>query len=470
MDNVGNYNSNYLFREAEWSRICHALAGNDCIKGEGALYLPKPEAMNHKQYAAYKQRAVFYPVADRTLNGLTGLVFRHQPIFELPEQLESYRETATVDGNPLNILAENIIRSILSVGRFGMLPDFAPNATSTDIPHIATYNALDICDWNVELINGKHKLVRVELRDMPDTDTEERLELALIENIYTVRRWVSSHEKVGKSRKVTTTWHLAGETTPIVNGRNLDYIPFIFINTYDLLPSVTKPPMLDLVDMNIAHYQNSADYEHALFMTAQATPWVSGAFTKENEPKTIGAGSFWTLPPDAKVGMLEFSGVGIAAQRTAMEDKKNDMASLGARMIFEGQVRNEASDTARMRGRSELALLGSAVNVTEAALKKILGTCAEWIGGSKDDVTVKLNRDWIETRMVGKDIKELVAAWQGGAISYETLYSNLQKGEIASIERTSDEEKDLIETEGGDMSLNRLGNLEMEEEDDGDIG
>ena len=467
MNEIGNYNSHYLFREAEWSRIRHALAGNDCIKAEGPLYLPKPEAMDNKQYSAYKQRAVFYPVADRTLNGLTGLVFRNQPVFELPERLESYRENATVDGNPLNILAENIIRDILSLGRFGMLPDFAPNATSKDIPHIATYCAQDICDWNVEIINGRHKLVRVELRDMPDSDTEERLELALIDDIYTVRRWVSSQNNGNSKKKKPSSWHLISEVMPIINGRNLNYIPFIFVNTYDLLPNVTKPPMLDLVDVNLAHYQNSADYEHALFMTAQATPWVSGNFTQENEPSTIGAGSFWVLPVDAKAGMLEFSGAGISAQRQAMEDKKNDMASLGARMIFEGQVRNEASDTARMRGRSELALLGSAVNVTEAALKKIISICAEWIGAAKEKVIVKLNRDWIETRMAGKDIKELVAAWQGGAISYDTLYANLQKGEIASIERSAEQEKDLIETEGGDMSLNRLGNLEIEEEDNG---
>lgn len=466
MYEIGNYNSGYLFREAEWNRIKHALAGNDCVKAEGALYLPQPEAMDNNGYKAYKQRAVFYPVADRTLNGLTGLIFRHQPIFELPARLDGYRENATVDGNPLNILAENLIRDILSVGRFGMLPDFPQDgATSADIPYIATYNALDICDWNVEIINGRHKLVRVELRDMPDSDSEERLELILVDGVYTVRRWVSDYEKDNTAKKLT--WHLNSEVIPQINGRSLDFIPFTFVNTYDLLPTVTKPPMLDLVDMNIAHYQNSADYEHALFMTAQATPWVSGNFTEESQPTTIGAGTFWVLPSDAKTGMLEFSGAGITAQRNAMEDKKSDMASLGARMIFEGQYRNESSDTARMRGRSELALLGSAVNVAEAALKKVLTLCAEWVGSARDSVSVKLNRDWIETRMMGKDIKELVSAWQSGAISFDTMYANLQKGEIASVDRTSEEEKDLIETEGGDMSLNRIGNLVMEEESDG---
>jgi hypothetical protein len=41
----------------------------------------------------------------------------------------------------------------------------------------------------------------------------------------------------------------------------------------------------------------------------------------------------------------------------------------------------------------------------------------------------------------------LVASWQQGAISYDTLYYNLQKGEVARPGITADAERDLIDTQ-----------------------
>jgi hypothetical protein len=55
----------------------------------------------------------------------------------------------------------------------------------------------------------------------------------------------------------------------------------------------------------------------------------------------------------------------------------------------------------------------------------------------------------------------MVSAYQGGAISYETLYENLQRGEVAGSERTAEEEKALIANE--DTGMNEMP-VEDEEE------
>ena len=156
---------------------------------------------------------------------------------------------------------------------------------------------------------------------------------------------------------------------PVVNGKNEVSIPFFFANAYDLRPTTCKPPMLDLVNMNLSHYRNSADYEHALYLTAQPTPWIAGNLDEQKKPKSIGSGTIWYLPEDATCGMLEFTGAGITAQQKAMDDKEDRMAALGARMINDGKNRNETTDTARMRGRSEVSLLTSVVNMAQAVLR-----------------------------------------------------------------------------------------------------
>lgn len=452
---VANVHADFTRRSLQWARIRDALEGTDEIKANGEVYLPKPDGMASTAYEAYKTRAAFYPVAERTLRGMSGLVFRHAARFELPARLEPLREAATTDGHSLEVMAEQIVNEVLSVGRYGLLLDYpAGNTTATSIPYIATYTAENITDWRVQFIDGMRVLTRVVLRDDADgdddtPDSEQRLELVLnVDGNYEVRRWIAAGAKKGAE---SAAWLLTETTIPTVNGKPLKRIPFVFINPYDLRPEVEKPPMLDLVDVNLSHYRNSADYEHALFLTSQPTPWVAGAITEENKPTAIGSGAFWILPENSQVGMLEFQGAGVAAMRTAMEDKEYRMAALGARMIHEGRNRNEAADTARMRGKSELALLTNVVNMAEAGMDRILRISCEWVGANPNDLVVKLNRDWVETRMDSNELTALLKAWQAGAISFDTLWSNLQRGEVADIDRSAEEEQDMIEEEGGGM-------------------
>lgn len=457
---VASVHNDFAKRKIQWSRIRDALAGQDEIKSNGEAYLPKPNGMDSSAYEAYKSRAQYYPVVERTLRSMSGMVFRHPIKIEMPSRLEPLREAATTDGHSLEVMAENVINEVGSMGRFGILVDYpTENTSSTAIPYLATYTAENITDWKERFIDGLRTPVRIVLvDDFDDGDDdngesgEMRLELIINEEgNYEVRKWIAAGER--QTKDGAEAYILKSTNVPTVNGKPLKRIPFVFINPYDLRPQVEKPPMLDLVDVNIGHYRNSADYEHALYLTAQPTPWVAGKIDEKNKPTAIGSGAFWMLPEGATAGMLEFTGQGIQAQERAMEAKEQRMASLGARMINDGKNRNEASDTAKMRGNGELSLLTNIVNMAEAGIERALRIAAEWVTGRPDDIEVKMNRDWVETKMDATTLTALVKAWQSGAMSHEILYSNLQAGELAPVDRTFEEERDAIEEEGGDLSM-----------------
>lgn len=460
---VGTVHSDYTRRQIQWARIRDALEGSDEVKENGEAYLPKPDGMTQAAYTAYKARAHFFSVTERTLRGMSGMVFRHPAQFELPSRLEPLREAATTDGHSLEVMAENVVNEVLSIGRYGILVDYPTgNTSATSIPYLATYSGENITDWKVQFIDGLRTLTRVVLKDDFDADdedvndaAEQRLELVLNEDgNYEVRRWVAAG--ANKEGKDTDTWIMTESTIPTVGGKPLKRIPFVFINPYDLRPEIEKPPMLDLVDVNISLYRNSADYEYSLFLTSQPTPYVTGSINEEQKPTAIGPGAFWVLPEGSTAGMLEFTGAGIQAMERAMETKKNEMAALGARMIHEGQNRNEAADTARMRGKGEMSLLTNVVNMAEAGIERALRIASEWVTGRPDDIEVKLNRDWVETKMDAQSLTALVKAWQAGGMSHRTLYENLQRGEIAPVDRSFEEEQDLIEDEGGDLTLDPM--------------
>lgn len=437
--NISNFSKHFASRKLQWSKVRHAIEGEDQIKMMGKAYLPQPSGMTIKEFNNYKERAMFYGVAERTLRGMTGMVQRKAPEIVIPDKMKSFMEKTTSDGHSFVMFLDELTRESLSIGRSGILVDHFPNATVNDLPHLCTYKAEDITEWKEEKIDGIKKLTRVVLRDETestiDSDAMEYLELSLVEGVYTVQRY-----KIVMANREEVRMDIGELVTPQVAGKSLDYIPFFFVNAYDLRPEINKPPFLDLVNMNISHYRNSADYEHALYMTAQPTPWVAGVMSEDSKPKSIGPSTIWYLSEGGSAGLLEFTGKGISAQQQAMKDKEDRMAALGARMIAENANRNETVDTARLRGRGEMSLLLSVVTTIEAALLSILKLVAEWSGTPSESIIVKMNRDFVETRMSHQEITALVNAWQMGAISHSTLVDNYKRGEIVPLDRTAEQE------------------------------
>jgi hypothetical protein len=369
------------------------------------------------------------------------------------------RDNLTTDGYAFEVLAEEIGREVLSVGRYGILVDFATYGnTSNQLPHFATYFAEDIINWAQQFIKGRKVLTRLVLRDDIDNtsgqDTVRYLELILNESgQYEVRKWEAQVTQQTSAGAVGSKLEfiMTKAVVPLINGKHLDRIPFVFFNPYDMRPDIEKPPFLDLVNMNLSHYRNSADYEHALYLTAQPTPWISGQLDEANKPKAIGSGTIWYLPQEAQAGMLEFTGAGIGAQQKALEDKENRMAALGARMISDSAKAAETAETAKIRGKGETSLLTNVVSSTQMGLERCFRIAAEWVNINPDEVVVKINRDFIETRLSAQELDSLVKSWMSGAISRQTMHENLQSGEIINPERTVDDERDAIDDEGGGL-------------------
>lgn len=430
-------------------RTC--LDGDDAVKAAGSLYTPRPSAMDATQFNAYLHRGHFAGVPEMTLRALVGIALRKDPVVRLPARLEPLRLAATEDSAPLAILVEDVVREVMSMGRCGLLLDFPSSGnTATSVPHIARFAAECIEDFSTAYVGGKKVLTRVILVSDEDFDgSEVRYELLLEDTLYKFRRFVLDDQK--------TRVNIGDEVIPTIGGKALNFIPFVMVSHQGIRPEDVTPPFLALCKTSLAHFATSCDRRHSLHLTAAPTPWLSGSVPAGKVPTTIGAGSLWALPEGCEVGMLEFSGAGIAAMKAEMDDLEAVMVSMGARMLASVINRNETVDTASMRTRSELSLLHGSVVSSEAALNWLLRLAAEWVGASPDEASITLSRDFIETTMDPKMVETQMRLWQSGAISRQTLYANLQAGEIAPADRTWEEERTLIEEEGGDLSAPIIG-------------
>ncbi|EAP83962.1 DUF4055 domain-containing protein [Sulfitobacter sp. EE-36] len=441
------YHRSYHDRRIEYDKIRDVIEGEDRLKKQGEIYLPRPEGMTQSQFTRYLTGGSFYAVAERTLRGLVGAATRNAPVIELPTRLEPMRDTATFEGNSITTLIDDTLHEVMSIGRRALVLDYPQEgAAPASAPLISTFDAESILDWRNELVEGRQKLTYLRLHEddaeLEDSGVEQHLVLTL-DPVYTVRRYHVTRSKTdGSSQEV----EIHEPITPVVNGKHLDHIPAVVISPYNLKVDVEKPPFLDLVNVNLAHWRVSADYYWSLFLTSQPTPWIAGSISEDNKPTQIGSGAFWVLPQGATAGMLEFTGAGIAAQKTALDDLTAQMATLGARMVYDGKGRNETTDTAKLRHRSELSLLHSSVVMVEEGIRKLLKLAAEWTQpGTSDQVKVFLHRDFVTAQMDPAVLTALLKSWQAGAISHDTFLMNVKKGELMDVNRTLDDEKDMID-------------------------
>lgn len=442
-------------KRTRWDRLQHSyrmirdcLDGEDAIKDQGSLYVPKPDGMTMDAYKSYLARGHYYNAPEMTLRALVGLALRKDPVVALPERIEPLRLAASHDKAPLGILIEETVREVMSMGRFGLLLDLPTEGANVNTPpHISTFRAESVEDFETSYVNGRKVLTRVWLSSDEQWDGSPITYELFLEGgaVYTFRRFIRDQNKVRVD--------VGDELVPTIGGRTLDFIPFVMVSHEGLRPEDVTPPFLALCKTAIAHLVTSCDRRHSLHLTAAPTPWISGSMPIDRVPTTIGAGTLWNLPEGCQVGMLEFQGIGVAAMKEEMDDLVNQMATLGARMLSVHQVRSESLDTATQRTRSELALLHGVVVNVEAGLNWLLRIAAEWMGANVDEARVSLSRDFIEASMDPKMIESQMRLWQSGAISRATFYENLQKGEIARADRPLEDEKDMIEEEGGDLSL-----------------
>ena len=147
------------------------------------------------------------------------------------------------------------------------------------------------------------------------------------------------------------------------------------------------------------------------------------------------------------MGLLEFTGAGVGAIQEELTSIELAMAQLGSRMLAPETNINETATAATIKSMSENSTLASIVRGLNKQLTKLWGMTLAWAGSPDEDASVQLNFDFLPAKLAGNDLTAVVSAWQTGAISKETLFYNLQQGEVVASDLTFDDEEARIEGE-----------------------
>ncbi len=417
---------------AEWQTVDDVCSGPTCVKSRGAVYLPKLGGQTPEEYDAYRKRAVMFNVTKRTRQALSGLLLRKQPIIALPDgdaATQPLLADVTMTGMSLIQWVKHVSTAVVSTGRIVSVIDYSSDLTR---PYIATYRATDVLNWATSLVAGRRVLSLLIVRE-----TEEILEgfkvekreryrsYRLLDGHVIYRTWTENDEKGSEG---------ATDQPMTRRGKSLPRIPAVFHNASHLGPEIGEVPLYDLADINLSHYRTSADLETGRHIAGLPTPWATGVDDDKTE-LTLGTTKLLTCSsPEAKFGFLEFSGAGLGELTKAMEEKERQMAVLGARLLFDAKKDAESFDTVRLRAASEGAALGNIAGHLTVTTSEALQWFYWWQGNQSEPTDIQatclINQDFVDAQMDAATLQALVSSFQQNAISFETFFYQLQRGEV----------------------------------------
>ncbi len=454
--------SEYSAASTRWQKCRDVIDGEDAVHKAAERYLPRLKGQEDTEYKAYVGRAPFYNATARTIDGLVGMLFRKAPIVEVPAAMAQIISDMTLTDCGFNELAEIVAREVIGVGRMGSLVEY-PSADTTGMsqaqasamnlrPYVAQYKAETILNWRCERVNNIMQPVMITLQekavqwvdDFESKEVDQIRALLLIENVYLQRIYRKIEEGPTKGQ-----WVQFGENiVPKKNGAPLDFIPFVIFGPAQNSAAVQKPPIYDLVTLNLSHYRSTADLEHGAHFTGLPTPVVTGYAASDNEKLSIGSSTAWCFPSaDADAKYLEFTGQGLESLEKRLTSKEAGMAAIGARMLAPEKASAEAAKTVQLRHSGEGAVLSSIGNMIEQGFNRIMQIMADW-QGITGTINVDFNDEFVDVVLDAADVLALMQTWQAGGISFDTLFWNLKQSDMIDGERTIEQERDTIKKDG----------------------
>lgn len=426
----------YVEQKENWVLLRDSFKGERAIKKKTTIYLPltsgqiadgakTTEQPGAKAYTAYILRARYTNFIRQAVQSAIGMMHSHPPKISLPEELKNI---TTTRNETMSQLLRRINEEQLTTGRIGILLDIPSSGTPRkDLPYLATYVAESIVNWDDGTTGSVPQTLNLVVLDESEFERLDNFSWELVEKFRVLKiGGTEENEQQGLYKFGVfkdESFSEEGLMAPSFRGKTLNQIPFIFINSCDLVSEPDEPPLLDLANLSVTIYRGEADYRQNLFMQGQDTFVTIGATFDEDDTIRTGAGARIDLPQGGDAKYVGVQSDGLEEQRTALENDKKLAGSSGAQTIDTTSRERESGDSLRIRVSARTADLNQIAITGAKGLEDILKVAAEWIGADPDEVKVEPNLEFADSGLSGQSMVEIQTARNlGYPISAQSLH------------------------------------------------
>jgi len=447
--------TNYDQYKEDYQDLTDFFAGERRIKEKEERYTPRLEGQVGKEsaYQRYVEFGILYNALHRTRQGLKGAILRKPTDIQFPESQKPILDNIMLNGASFGDLTRETCDAVLGYGRYGVLIDI----NSDEEPFVATYNALSILDWpTIRSKNVKQEITlteTVEIIDPEDpTKIKEVPQKRKLEIDESGKYLVTIYQKKEGKDVTSDEWVMVPSSSenpnprmPAYKGKRLDFIPFVFFGSSSNVPTPSRPPLLDLLNLLKGHWKLTVAYQYALNFTGLPTPCFAGFNLEEGAKTPLGPGASYNADdPQAKSWFLQTGGQGLAEMERGLNRLEDQMAVTGARLLETQRPGVEAAETVRLRSSGDSATLADIAGNIEAGLTDVLQYIGFWLGIGEKECAVSVNKDFVSAKATPQEITAWVQAVQAGYLSVDSFLYNLIQGEMLPAGRTIEEEQEAI--------------------------
>ena len=444
-----------------WVEMRDFYKGQAAVKAKGITYLPPTSGMKLDgmgagedglaNYTNYLARAVFPDYVKEGVEALIGLLHQHDAKIELPPRMEYLRKKASINGESLAMLMRKINEEQLVTGRIGVLVDLPadPDPTNPE-PFMSLYAAESITNWDngdTDVgVNNLRMVVLNESKYMKEGDFQwvwrDRFRVLKLDGDKYVQKLFDGDNYVAEEL-----------AAPMLRGTTLQEIPFVFINSKDLLALPDIPPLEGLGQNCLTIYRGEADYRQNLHMQGQDTLVTVGGIRNANalpgEPDAVrvGAGSRLDVELGGDAKFIGVSSMGLSEQRNCIENDRKRAEFKAGQLIGNESNKNESGNAMLARLAAQTANLTQIATTCGEGIERSLKQIAVWMGEDPSKVKVTPNTEFTNAASNAQELVYLMTARGLGApLSMQSIHTNLKEKGYTSLDY--EDEKKLVEEEG----------------------
>ena len=432
-----------------WEIMKAVTEGTEYLRENSEAFLPLEPREDYDAYMARVNRAVFSPFTQRLIRAATGLVLR-KPISLIGDPYWTEMFKMDVDGckSDLDEYARRVLMCSLTYGQSHILVDYpAPSGAKSLAeeraqdrrPYWIEVDPLNLYGWRLDRESNYGNLVQARIGEKAVVPTGK-----FGEKVYDQVRVIEpgKYQVFRKKDQIDEMYDLndysyAGEfdaTTVdedfklVESGDfSLGEIPLVTIYAGKTDNLTSKPPLLDIAYLNLAHFQRQADLIHSLHVASQPMLVMEG-YDDQTKDLAISVNYAMATLPGNKVYYVEPASSAFDAQSAEIQELQMQMATLGISTLSQQKFVAESADARRLDRVDTNSMLAMVSMELEQKLQKAFNLSAQYVGIEPPEV--KISRDFDIERLIGQDITALTSLFDQQVIDREEFRDILVQGEV----------------------------------------
>ncbi len=452
-DDARYENCEYKAQMPDLELVRDVYAGSRVIKEAGAKYLPQEPKETDEAWAIRLKRSGWWGGYRKTVRALVGMVFRKAPVLSegVAQQILNIVDNIDLQGNDLQTFVKNSFRQAFDGHSFILIdmprpldPEVATLANESGRrPYWCPRTKDQVINWQESTSDaGEIVLTQVTIHEclkeaagrFAETEVEQWRVLSLVGGRL---EWEIWREREGEEKAKELYLHDGGIVPQI------DFIPLVVVPTNSTGFLTSDPPLKDLADLNISHYQLWSDIKNIIHRCCVPILAFFGRSEEDNQVE-IGPNAGVDMPIGGDVKYVEPAGTGIASAQEEMKCTERLMGVMGLELLAPRSDVEVTATQSAIDDSSQISEIGGMVESLDNAVNQALYYTSRFFGLTEVGGEWKANKDFNRLKLDSAMLTTLSNLVLSGQWSVDSLWWAMERGELQPPNFDPVKEKMLI--------------------------